>query len=225
MIENTADDTEVFAAEGSAVREEFGLADKRVVLYTGTFEAYQGLDLLIEAYKRAAAQSESVHLVMVGGRPAQVDEMRTQIESLQLTDRVTLVGTVHPSRIPSFLEAADVIVSPRASGTNTPLKIYGYLRSGVSVLATNIFSHTQALNDDIALLVPPTAEGLEQGILKLTSDDGLRAKISTAAKAHADAHYSDQTYVNKVTSFYRMVFPDNMVMTGSGAGATAYVGN
>ena len=47
--------------------------------------------------------------------------------------------------IPAYLLAADVLVSPRSRGTNTPLKIYQYLRSGKPIVATRLLTHTQVL--------------------------------------------------------------------------------
>ena len=61
--------------------------------------------------------------------------------------------------IPRFLDAADVLVSPRSTGTNTPLKIYQYLRSGRPIVATRLLTHTQVLDDDVAILTEPTPEG------------------------------------------------------------------
>ncbi len=224
MIENTADDTQVFPPGDASARSEHGLEGKLVVLYTGTFESYQGLDLLVDAFRRVADEIPNAHLLMVGGRPAQVSEMQDRIGELGLTDRATLVGTVHPSRIPSYLEVADLIVSPRASGTNTPLKIYGYLRSDVALVATDIFSHTQALNPEIACLVPPTPDGIADGIARLLRDDIERKRIAAAAKRHADLLYADQTYIDKVVDFYRLVFPDNGVAAQEATTDTAHVG-
>ena len=45
------------------------------------------------------------------------------------------------------LLAADVLVSPRLKGLNTPMKIYSYLDSGSAVLATRLRTHTQVLDD------------------------------------------------------------------------------
>ena len=61
-----------------------------------------------------------------------------------------------PTRFPHFLDAADVLVSPRSRGTNTPLKIYQYLRSGRPIVATRLLTHTQVLSDEIAILTAPT---------------------------------------------------------------------
>jgi len=207
MIENTADDSKVFQPDRSFSKAEHGLRDKKIILYTGTFEAYQGLKLLLPAFAQVAQQDPSAHLVMVGGRRDQVREVQALVDSMDLTDRVTLFGTVHPSRIPSFLRAAYLIVSPRSSGTNTPLKIYGYLRSGVPLVATSIYSHTQSLNPEIALLVPPTSDGLAWGITLLLSDPDYARQLAKNARHWAERKYSDRRYVESVLEFYQLVFP------------------
>ena len=67
MIENTADDTEVFGRTREDVRTGLGLQNKRVILYTGTFEPYQGLDILLRAFARVSAAYPDAHLLMVAG--------------------------------------------------------------------------------------------------------------------------------------------------------------
>lgn len=208
MIENTGDDTQVFASASRSVREELNLSGREVVLYTGTFEAYQGLDLLLEGFAEVARRRQAAHLVLVGGNAAQVTDFRNSAAALGLAERVSLVGTVSPTEIPAYLAATDVIVSPRSSGTNTPLKIYGYLRSGVPLVATNIYTHTQTLDDGIAELVPPTAAGLAQGIERLLADRGRARDLARAARARASAEFSDEGYIKKVAEFYRLVFPE-----------------
>ena len=59
--------------------------------------------------------------------------------------------------MPAYLLACDVLVSPRSRGTNTPLKIYQYLRSGKPIVATRLLTHTQVLGDETAILTGATA--------------------------------------------------------------------
>jgi len=56
-----------------------------------------------------------------------------------------------------------VLVSPRSSGTNTPLKIYQYLRAGRPIVATRLLTHTQVLSDQTAILTPATAVDFAAG--------------------------------------------------------------
>ena len=50
-----------------------------------------------------------------------------------------------------------LISSPRlaSAGTNTPLKIYSYLRAGKPIVATDLLTHTQVLDREVAILVRP----------------------------------------------------------------------
>ena len=206
MIENTADDTKVFPATEVQVRAKFSLNDKKIVLYTGTFEAYQGLDLLIDAFKEVVATNPDAHLLMVGGRPEQIDALRERVKNLQLADFVTFSGTVPSSEIPSYLKSADVIASPRSSGTNTPLKLYGYMRSGVPLVATDKYTHTQTLDPAVAHLVPATASGMAQGILKLLNDREYAMELARKGIEKAEQKYSDEAYLDRVNRFYTSVF-------------------
>jgi glycosyltransferase involved in cell wall biosynthesis len=205
MIENTGDDALVFDA-ASPVAEGPGLpAGRRVLLYTGTFESYQGIDLLLQAFALLRQQVQDVHLVLVGGRPAQVEASRAQSRTLGTESATTFVGQVHPSQIPAFIRSAELIVSPRSSGTNTPLKIYGYLRSGKPIVATNLHTHTQTLNSRVAELVPPTAEGLAAGIRHVLDDSAHAQSLVRAALALSDAEYSEAAYMRKMAAFYAQI--------------------
>ena len=80
------------------------------------------------------------------------------------------------------MQAADLLVSPRIRGTNTPLKIYSYLRSGKPIVATNLLTHTQVLTPEIAVLVEPTPERFAAAILELI-ENPQRARGCLAARA------------------------------------------
>jgi len=214
MIENTGDDTKVFGKSDEQPRRDLGLEDRQIVLYTGTFETYQGLDLLLAAIARLGASHPRVHLLMVGGRPPQIEHYREQARQLGIAERVSFTGMVNPLRIPAFLEAADVIASPRSRGTNTPLKIYGYMRTRRPLVATDLHTHTQTLDSSMACLVPPTPEGLAAGLARVLDDSDYARQLAEVAHARAEASFSDAAYVRKVQDLYRAV------LSADGAGAT-----
>ena len=104
--------------------------------------------------------------------------------------------------IPAYLLAADVLVSPRSRGTNTPLKIYQYLRSGKPIVATRLLTHTQVLNDDTAVLTGATAREFADGILAALTDKERAAAIGRQARLMADTKYSYEAYLERTRQAY-----------------------
>ena len=88
-----------------------------------------------------------------------------------------------------------MLASPRIAGTNTPLKIYSYLRSGKPIVATDLLTHTQVLDRDVAMLVRPEAEAFARAIVALIDDPRLRNRLAAAARERADARYSREVYL------------------------------
>ena len=118
---------------------------------------------------------------------------------------MVFAGQRPPEEIPGFIAACDILVSPRVSGTNTPLKIYSYLRSGRPIVATDLRTHTQVLTPETALLVPPEPELLAAGLLRLIERPEDRHVFAEAASKLAETRYSRDMYVTRTASAYNML--------------------
>ena len=204
LIENAPGSGDAPASgSGEAIRRELGVPEGApIVLYTGTFEAYQGLDLLFESARRVAVARPDARFVMVGGRPDQNDAARALAARLGAAGVVVFAGQRPAEDVPAFLDAADVLVSPRSSGTNTPLKIYQYLRSGRPIVATRLLTHTQVLDDEVAILTPATPEGFAQGILTALADPVRARAIGERARQMAESKYSYDAYLARTRRAY-----------------------
>jgi glycosyltransferase involved in cell wall biosynthesis len=208
LIENTAESHAVDGVASSAVerlRAGLELGNKRAVLYIGTFEAYQGLDILLEAGAALAGRRDDLALVFVGGEKSQVEALRAKASRLGIGNLCRFTGQVPHHEVPPYLRLADVLVSPRSAGTNTPLKIYSYLRSGAPIVATDLPTHTQVLTKDVALLVPPQAEAMAGAIAKLLDNSELRGRLAQAAMRLSDERYSYELYVEKTKRVYEEI--------------------
>ena len=197
LIENApgSGDTPV-PGSGALIRTELGLAaGAPVVLYTGTFEAYQGLDLLFQAARLVIERRPDARFVLAGGRPDQIAAAKRVAERAGLSASVVFAGQRAAEEIPLFLDAADVLVSPRSTGTNTPLKIYQYLRSGRPIVATRLLTHTQVLTNDVAILTDATAQGFASGILEALTDPVRARAVGDGARALAETKYSYDAYL------------------------------
>lgn len=184
------------SGSGASVRPDLGLAaGTPIVLYTGTFEVYQGLALLFESARHVAAVCPDVRFVLAGGRPDQIAAARVVAAQAGAAGVVVFAGQRPAEEIPRFLDAADVLVSPRSTGTNTPLKIYQYLRSGRPIVATRLITHTQVLDDQVAILTAPTAEAFAAGILGALADPDRARAIGERARQLAESKYSYDAYL------------------------------
>jgi len=205
LIENVmgGDVDEAPSRPAAEIRTAWGIAaDAPLALYTGTFEAYQGVEMLIEAAAILGRSRPHARVLVVGGEPQQVDRARGLARELGAADVVVFTGQQPAREIPSFVQACDVLVSPRIRGTNTPLKIYSYLRSGKPIVATDLLTHTQVLTPDIAALIAPEPEAFAEALAHLLDNPRERAALAARARAVAEAKYSRESYVRRTAQAY-----------------------
>jgi glycosyltransferase involved in cell wall biosynthesis len=197
LIENAPGSGEA-GANGATVpvRDRAGIPDGApVVLYTGTFEAYQGLDLLFRSMRVVLNKLPEARLLLAGGRPEQVERARADAEREGIGAATIFAGERPADEIPAYLAAADALVSPRSRGKNTPLKIYQYLRAGRPIVATNLLTHTQVLDASVAELTDPTPEAFGAGILHVLEDREHAGRLSATARQLAETRYTYDAYV------------------------------
>jgi len=210
MIENVVDNSWVLEPGKETIsdlKERYGIKGRPKVLYTGTFEPYQGIGLLIESAIRVVRLHPNATFILVGGNPGQVDEYQRRVDKAGLKDRFIFTGQVWPNLISLFIELADILVSPRIEGNNTPLKIYSYLRSGKPIVATDHPTHTQVLDNTIAILTKVTPVAFAGGIIKLIENNRLSNKLSSNALAIAGTRYSFENYLSKTRKIYESLLP------------------
>lgn len=172
-----------------------------LALYVGNLEHYQGVGLVLDAL--AKLESPPLEFVAIGGSADAVAAHRARAAALDLAGHARFLGPRPLRRLGAYLEQADVLVSPRLKGGNTPMKLYSYLAAGKPVLATRIRSHTQVLSDDVALLVEPTPAALARGLDALLRSPGLRERLGLAARRLAATRYSLTQFRKSVANAYR----------------------
>jgi len=185
----------------SAPRE----GDRQVMLYAGTFESYQGIDVVIDAFALAHEQAPDTVLLLLGGSVAQVAEARAHADRLGLGDACLFGGTVSRDLAQRATREADVLLSPRTVGDNTPLKIYEQIASGVPLVATRIGSHTQVLSDKECVLVDPEPASMAEGMVAaLRGGPDIDHRVANARSLY-DERYSPAAYRDKMRRLFARV--------------------
>ena len=204
LIENSIFD-EVRLKGAAAVATDDGrewerqLPDGRpVVSYAGTFESYQGLEILIAGFARARERHPDAFLLMVGGTPEQVARYRNLARGLGLDGHYLFTGRLPQPAAKRLVRHSTVLTSPRSEGTNTPLKIYEQLAGGKPLVATRILSHTQVLDERVCYLADPDAESMGRAIAEALTGGSRRDALVAAALELYEREYSRTAYTGKL---------------------------
>lgn len=180
-------------------------SSRPVILYVGNLERYQGIDLLLEAFSLVSSHSSHPQLVIIGGTESSIARYAQKASDLGCRSDVIFLGPRPVSHLKVFLQGADILVSPRIKGNNTPMKIYSYLHSGTPLVATDLPTHSQVLDERNSVLTPPTPEGFAQGLRRLLDQPDLCAQIGAAAQAQAEQLYTVPAFEAQLCALYDKV--------------------
>lgn len=189
------------AAVVRQLRERYGAGP--FVVYTGNLAGYQGIDLLLDAAGHLARSSPLARVLIVGGEPAEIAAVQLRLQRSGLDRTVVFAGKQPPELMAEFMALGTVLVSPRREGANTPLKLYTYMYSGTPLVATDIASHRQVLDDSTAVLCAPEPEALASALARVLADPGEFAGRAAAARAVVSEKYSPQVFARKLLGGYR----------------------
>jgi glycosyltransferase involved in cell wall biosynthesis len=191
-------------SRNGGLRRELGI-DAPVLMYVGNFQKYQGVDLLLEGFRIAVERGCPAHLVLAGGSARLIAAYRQKADGLGLDRRVHFIGPWPAERLGELLAEADVVASPRIRGLNTPMKVFPYLHSGRTLLATDLPTHSQIVTPEIARLARPEPEEFGRAILELMRDEPLRARLGKAAREFVERGHVYAAHQRRVDQLYEYV--------------------
>ena len=185
----------------NGLKKELG-TEGLIIMYVGNLEAYQGIDLLLKSFALTLSKIDKADLVIIGGTFIDIQRYNEMCLLLGISNKVHFLGPKPVESLSEYLSQADILVSPRIKGNNTPMKIYSYLHSGKVVLATNLRTHTQVLNNQVAVLTDPFPEEFSKGMLALMRDKDLSLQLGMAGKKLIEEKYSYGSFKKEVDGLY-----------------------
>jgi len=160
---------------------------------------------MLDGFEKVADHHPDAVLLIVGGSQQHIDQYKAKASGLVSAGRVVYVGPVPIDSLGAVLSYADILVSPRTQGNNTPMKVYSYLQSGKPVVATRLSTHTQVMNDDVSVLVEPDAESMAAGMARLIGSPEDRKQIGDAGRVYVEREFSEQRFRERLSDFYRTI--------------------
>lgn len=171
--------------------------DGLVVGTVSRFDPVKGLDVLIEAM----VDLDGVEVEIIGDGPQRA-ELEALAEELGVSDRLVLSGFISGARhhLPNF----DVFVLPsRLEGM--PMSILEAMHAGVAVVATDVGSVTEVLQDGVTgrVVQPGDPKALAKAIKELLEDEPLRRKLAEAGQQRAISEFSSSANTAAFEELYR----------------------
>jgi len=201
---------------GAALRQDRKISSDRInyIITTVRLDHQKGIDILLRAWARVAANQKGLKLLVIGKGP-QETEYKKLSQSLGTSDSVKFMGEV--PQVEDYLEKADIFVlASRAEGmSNSLLEAMGY---GLTCIATNISGNLELLGEGAEtriakgafevtsrgiLVNPEDAEGLSKAIVCLARDRELRESLGGNARKHIEQYYSIDSIAERYIDLYR----------------------
>ena len=202
----------VAAPDISSLRAELRiLPAQRVLLYTGSFAGYQGLDLLLAAFARVSPQHPEAVLVCVGATDAEQARSLATLPAHSSFENIRIVTRQPRARMPLYTQLADVLLLPRVDCQNVPLKLFDYMASGKPIVATRQPGANRLLSEGRALMCDPTAESLAEAIGRACSHPAEAARIGSQARRYAEQHFGWDGFVEFIRGIYLEVMAHGQV--------------
>jgi glycosyltransferase involved in cell wall biosynthesis len=193
------------ASDPDRLRKELGIdPGSGVVVYTGNFEPYQGVERLLDAALKVVAELPGTVFVLVGdGAPSQLSPSESAGKLREL-GALRLVTRRPQSEIGRFLAMADVVVSPRDDIANVGIKVFEYMAAGKPIVATDTPAHRAVLDEERAVLVDRSPEATGSAIVRLLRDPSERARLGGAARSYAEKNFNRDAFANRVADLYTL---------------------
>ncbi|MBS1220032.1 MAG: glycosyl transferase, group 1, partial [Proteobacteria bacterium] len=132
------------------LRQSLGLEGAVVIGFAGSFYAYEGLDLLIEAARLLVPKWPKLRVLLVGGGPQEA-KLKTLAAESGLGDRVVFTGRVPHDQVQRYYEQIDVLAYPRLpirlTEVVTPLKPLEAMAQGLMFVASDVGGHRELVRD------------------------------------------------------------------------------
>jgi glycosyltransferase involved in cell wall biosynthesis len=174
----------------------------KTVVFAGNTAGYQGIELLLEAFRDVRARIPDARLLVVTEDDFTAYEPLARV--LGIHGSIDLVRAPFERLLP-LLAAADVAVNPRPSGQGVPQKLMNYMAAARPIVSF-AGSAAHLRHDQTAWIVADgDVAGLARGVVRLLEEPELASRLGAAARCALIADYSWERTAQRTEAVYARV--------------------
>ena len=168
--------------ENYLVEKYPSLKGKTVLIYSGSFLEWKGVDIFIKSMKHIKA--ENFKALLIGGEGDYKINMEKLAKEEGVWDKLIIDGFKPQKEVIAALKSSDIgvipnINDPEGDKYTSPLKAYEYMACGLPIVVADLFSMRQILREDVNAVYfqPGNEKDLAQKIDLLLDDAKLRKRL------------------------------------------------
>lgn len=195
------------AEPDSGLRCLLGLEGEPVLGFIGSFYAYEGLAVLLEALPLMLEKLPKLQLLLVGGGPEE-GTLKRAVTSRGLQRHVIFAGRAIHEDVPRYYGLVDAMIYPRISirltELVTPLKPLEAMANGCLVVASDVGGHRELIRDGETghLFRPGDSSTLAEAVLNLLDRREDWPRLRKSARAFVEAERSWSRSVSGYAAVY-----------------------
>ena len=197
---------------GTNVRSLYKLDDSPVLIYHGDIKPPDGVDILLNAFKRVLVTIPNAKLLILGGGGTYFEGLKVLVKNLGLESSVIFAGWVSHQAVPEYIAAADVGVLPLRATLNhncyVSFKLFEYWGIGKPVVVSKVRAISEIVKESVnGILVQPEDEAdLAKGLLFLLKHPEKAKMIGQRGRKLVENKYDWIRLMEKEAELYELGF-------------------
>jgi len=197
-------------SKNTQIQNLLDLNGKIVIGFIGSFYAYEGIHLAIDALNSVKDVHQNIKLLLVGGGP-QEDILKMKVKELQLDNNVIFTGRIPHDQVMQYYDLIDIFVYPRLpmrlTELVTPLKPLEAMAKKRLVVASDVGGHKELIrNGETGVLFKANSiDALANALIELINNKQNWSQIVNAAHKYIESERTWSKSVSNYNAIYRQL--------------------
>lgn len=187
--------------------KELGLDGKVTLGFIGSFYAYEGLLILLQALPLMLKKNPDIRILLVGGGQQEA-ALRALASQLNIASHITFTGRVPHDQVQRYYNLVDVLVYPRLrmrlTELVTPLKPLEAMAQGRLLAASDVGGHLELIKDGVTgvLFQADNPQDLAEKVVDLIEKSERWSGLRKAAREFVETERNWKVSVARYQTIY-----------------------